>query len=80
MLRDSGFTINRFQASGLGCFFGQDRFQGKILEEGSQAGAEKTEQAKKERDKAKHKAKVACLAAIVAGEAKARAEDDMARM
>ena len=34
----------------------------------------------KERDEAKQEAKVAFLAAIAAGEAKARAEDDLARM
>ena len=34
----------------------------------------------KERDEAKHEVKVSRMAAIAAGEAKARAEDDLARM
>ena len=41
--------------------------------------AEKIERAEKEMDKAKQEAKVAHLVAIAAGEAKARAEDDLTR-
>ena len=46
----------------------------------AKAGKEKIERVEKERDEVKQEAKVARLAAIAAGEAKARAEDDLARM
>ena len=46
----------------------------------AKVGAEKIEQVEKERDEARQEAKVARLAAIVAGEAKAMAEDDLVRM
>ena len=45
----------------------------------AKSGAEKIERAEKERDEAKHEAKVARLTAITVGDAKARAEDDMTR-
>ena len=41
----------------------------------AKVGVEKIEWAEKERDEAKQEAKVACLAVVVAGKAKARAED-----
>ena len=40
---------------------------------------EKTERVEKERDEVKQEDKVACFAASVVGEAKARAEDDLTR-
>ena len=46
----------------------------------AKACAEKIEQVEKERDEAKQEAKVARLAAIAAGKAKARAEDDLVRI
>ena len=45
----------------------------------AKAGAEKIEREEKERDEAKPKAKVARLTAVAAGDAKARAEDDLTR-
>ena len=52
----------------------------KYWKQEAQVGAEKIEWGEKERDKAKQKVKVARLVAMAAGEAKARAEDDLARM
>ena len=52
----------------------------KYWKQEAQAGAEKIEREEKERDEAKQEAKVARLAAMAAGEAKERAEDDLARM
>ena len=46
----------------------------------AKVGAEKIEWAEKERYEAKHEAKMARLEAIAAGEAKARVEDDLARV
>ena len=46
----------------------------------AKASAEKIKRVEKERDEAKQEAKVARLATIAAGEAKARAEDDLAWM
>ena len=46
----------------------------------AKVGVEKIERAKKERDEAKQEAKVARLAAVAAGEAKARVEDDLTRV
>ena len=45
----------------------------------AKAGAEKIKQEEKERNEVKQEAKVARLAAIAAGEAKARAKDDLTR-
>ena len=52
----------------------------KYWKQEAQAGAKKIEWVEKKRDKAKREAKMARLAAMAAGEAKARAEDDLARM
>ena len=52
----------------------------KQWEHEAKAGAEKIAGVEKERDEAKKEAKVARLAAIAAGDAKARAEDDLARV
>ena len=52
----------------------------KRLKQEAKVGAEKIERAKKERDGTKQEAKVARLAAVVPGEAKARAEDDLTRV
>ena len=46
----------------------------------AKAGGERIERMEKERDEAKKEAKVVCLAASVAGDAKARAEEDLARV
>ena len=46
----------------------------------AQAGGEKIERAEKEKDEDKQEAKVAHLVSMAAGEAKARAEDELARM
>ena len=43
------------------------------------AGVEKIEWVEKERDEAKQEAKVVRLTAVVAGDAKARANDDLTR-
>ena len=52
----------------------------KYWKQEAQVSVEKIERAEKERDEAKQEAKVARLAAMAVGEAKARAEDDMSRM
>ena len=54
--------------------------EAKYWKQEAQADVEKIEQEKKKRDEAKQEAKVACLAAMTVGEAKARAEDDLAKM
>ena len=46
----------------------------------AKANAKKIERAEKERDKANQEAKVAHLAVVAAGEAKARVEDDPTRV
>ena len=51
----------------------------KYWEREAKAGAENIERAEKERDEAKQEAKVARLMAIVAGDAKARAKDNLTR-
>ena len=45
----------------------------------AKAGVEKIEQTEKERDETKQEGKVARLATVAAGEAKARVEDDLTR-
>ena len=51
----------------------------KCWKQEAKAGAEKIERTEKERDEAKHEAKVARLAAVAASEAKARAENNLRR-
>ena len=46
----------------------------------AKSGAEKIERAEKEMDEAKQEAKVARLAAVIAGETKARAKNDLTRV
>ena len=52
----------------------------KHWEREAKASAKKIAGAEKERDKAKNEAQVAPLAAVATGDAKARAEDDLARV
>ena len=52
----------------------------KHSEQEANACAEKIERLEEERDEAKQEAKVACLMAVAAGDAKARAEDDLTRV
>ena len=52
----------------------------KNLEWEAKAGGERTTRVEKERDEAKHEVKVAYLAASAAGDSKARADEDMARV
>ena len=52
----------------------------KHWEQEAKAGAEKIAGAEKERDEAKKKVQVAQLVVVVIGDAKARANDDLARV
>ena len=52
----------------------------KHWEREAKAGAEKIKQAEKEMEEAKQEAKMARLAVTIAGDAKARVENDMARV
>ena len=51
----------------------------KHLKREAKVGAKNVERVEKERDEAKQEAKVARLKAVVAGDAKARTEDDLIR-
>ena len=50
------------------------------MDQKAKAGAEKIKRAEKEREEAKQEAKVARLAVTSAGNAKARVEDDLAKV
>ena len=71
--------VDRFQAPGLRCFFGQGGIQVETLEAISQSRCKKIQRAEKERDEAKQEAKVAYLIVVAVGDAKARVEDDLSR-
>ena len=71
-------VVSKHQA--LGASLAKAESKAKHWKQESIVGEEKIEWVKKERDEAKQEAKVAFQVAIAAGEDKARAEDDLARM
>ena len=71
-------TVSKHQA--LDASLAKAEAKVKYWKQEAQAGAKKIEQAEKEKDEAKQEAKVAYLATMAAGEAKAREEDELARM
>ena len=71
-------TVSKHQA--LDTSLAIEEFKVKYWKQEAQVGAEKIGRVEKEKDEAKQEAKVAHLATMAAGEAKARAEDELARM
>ena len=57
----------------------KEKSKSKHWEREAKANEEKIELAEKERNEAKQESKVACLIAVVVGDAKARAEDDLTK-
>ena len=64
---------------GLDASLAKAESRSKHWEREAKAGAKKIRRAEKEREEARHEAKVAQLVVIAAGEAKARVEDDLVR-
>ena len=71
-------TVSKHQT--LDAFLAKAESKSKHWKQEAKTDVEKIKQVEKERDKAKQEAKVANLATIAASEAKARAEDGLARM
>ena len=71
-------VVSKHQA--LDTSLARTKSKSKHWEREAKAGVEKIARADKERDKAKKEAQVARLATIAAGDTKARAEDDLARV
>ena len=57
----------------------KEKSKSKPWEREAKVGEEKIERVEKERDEAKHEAKVACLTSVATSDSKARAEDDLTR-
>ena len=70
-------AISKHQA--LNASLAKAKSKSKHWEKEAKVGVEKIERAEKERDEAKKEAKVAHLTTVAAGDAKARAKDDLTR-